>query len=249
MGIDRKQSVYDVIIAGAGPVGLFLACELALRRCSVLVLEKAENPRSPLKQIPFGVRGLSAPTIEALSRRGLLAQLAVPQRLKDPHMAQGPQPRRQAGHFAGIPFHDALIDTSQWPYRLPSSTPTSLVAELEEIETVLTRRAEALGVDIMRGCAITGLHQTVDEVRVQSGEKTWPGSWLVGCDGSRSVVRKAGGFDFVGTEPEFTGYSAKVDLVNPNGVALGILSHFSLSWGCLSIATHLNFHLPWIPPA
>ncbi len=37
--------------------------------------------------------------------------------------------------------------------------------------------------------------------------------------------------------------------VSANGVALGISSHFSLSWGCLSIATHLNFHLPWIPPA
>jgi 2-polyprenyl-6-methoxyphenol hydroxylase-like FAD-dependent oxidoreductase len=63
---------HDVIISGAGPVGLFLACELALAKCSVLVLEKAENPHSPLKQFPFGIRGLSTPTIEALYRRGLL---------------------------------------------------------------------------------------------------------------------------------------------------------------------------------
>ena len=75
---DQKHS-YDVIISGAGPVGLFLACELALAKCSVLILEKAENPHSPLKQLPFGIRGLSAPTIEALYRRGLLKELEVPQ--------------------------------------------------------------------------------------------------------------------------------------------------------------------------
>jgi 2-polyprenyl-6-methoxyphenol hydroxylase-like FAD-dependent oxidoreductase len=51
----QTTSVYDVIIAGAGPVGLFLACELALAKCSVLILEKAENPHSPLKQLPFGM--------------------------------------------------------------------------------------------------------------------------------------------------------------------------------------------------
>jgi 2-polyprenyl-6-methoxyphenol hydroxylase-like FAD-dependent oxidoreductase len=57
--------MYDVVIAGAGPVGLFLACELRLADVSVLVLEQAEDPRSPLKRLPFGMRGLSAPTIEA----------------------------------------------------------------------------------------------------------------------------------------------------------------------------------------
>ena len=49
---------YDVIIAGAGPVGLFLASELRLAKRSVLVLERAEDPRAPLKRLPFGMRGL-----------------------------------------------------------------------------------------------------------------------------------------------------------------------------------------------
>jgi 2-polyprenyl-6-methoxyphenol hydroxylase-like FAD-dependent oxidoreductase len=64
--------LYDVIIAGAGPVGLFLACELRLAGCSVLVLEKAQDPHSPLKSLPFGLRGLSVPSIENLDRRDLL---------------------------------------------------------------------------------------------------------------------------------------------------------------------------------
>src|ERR1700683_2537380 len=102
----QNLSIHDVIISGAGPVGLFLACELALAKCSVLILEKAENPHSPLKQFPFGIRGLSAPTIEALYRRGLLEGLEVPKRLRNPHTTTVQGTRRQAGHFAGIPFYE-----------------------------------------------------------------------------------------------------------------------------------------------
>src|SRR5271163_5025727 len=98
---NQNHSVYDAIISGAGPVGLFLACELALANCSVLTLEKAEDPHSPLKQLPFGIRGLSAPTIESLYRRGLLDDLEVPKRLKNPHAGAVQGPRRQVGHFAG----------------------------------------------------------------------------------------------------------------------------------------------------
>jgi 2-polyprenyl-6-methoxyphenol hydroxylase-like FAD-dependent oxidoreductase len=217
----QDQSIYDVIISGAGPVGLFLACELALAKCSVLVLEKAEQPSSPLKQLPFGIRGLSAPTIEALYRRGLLEELEIHKRLKSPHQNAGQGARRQVGHFAGIPFHEGDIDTSQWKYRLPGSTPTSLISEMEELETVFSRRAEALGVVTRRGIAITGFHQTGDGVTVQSGDQSFKGKWLVGCDGSRSVVRKAGGFEFAGTEPEFTGYTAKVDLTDPDKLRPG----------------------------
>lgn len=217
----QDHAIYDVIISGAGPVGLFLACELALAKCSVLILEKAEHPDSPLKRLPFGIRGLSAPTIEALYRRGLLNELELHKRLKSPHQNAGQGARRQVGHFAGIPFHEGDIDTSQWKYRQPGSTPNSLISEMEEMETVLCRRAEALGVAIRRGFAITGFHQTENEVTVQSGDRSFTGKWLVGCDGSRSVVRKAGGFEFAGTEPEFTGYTAMVDIADPEKLKPG----------------------------
>src|ERR1700678_4456254 len=80
---NSQSALYDVVIAGAGPVGLFLACELRLANLSVLVLEQAEDRRSPLKRLPFGMRGLSAPTIEAFDRRGLLNDIAAPQRAKE----------------------------------------------------------------------------------------------------------------------------------------------------------------------
>ncbi len=195
----------DVLVAGAGPVGLYLACELALAGCSVLVLEKAESPHSPLKALPFGLRGLSASSIEALHRRGLLDELELPNRLKTPFAGAAPPGRTPAGHFAGIPFHREDIDESQWPLRLPTSTPASLLAEMAELEAVLARRAQALGVAIRRGLAITGFAQDADGVTVHCGAQAVTGRWLVGCDGARSVVRKAGGFGFDGTEPEFTG--------------------------------------------
>ncbi|WP_151085844.1 FAD-dependent monooxygenase [Hymenobacter baengnokdamensis] len=220
----QNQAVYDVIIAGAGPVGLFLACELALANCSVLVLEKAPSPHSPLKQLPFGLRGLNAPSVEALFRRGLLDELEVSKRIGFPHnpspASQTPKPQT-GGHFAGIAFSGSTIDISQWKYRLPSSTSTQLLSEIEELETVLARRAAALGVVIKRGRAIAGLQQTPDGVTVQAGDACFEAGWLVGCDGGRSAVRKAAGFDFAGTEPEFTGYTAQVDLADPEKLKPG----------------------------
>lgn len=213
----------DVIISGAGPVGLFLACELALAKCSVLILEKTENPHSTLKKLPFGIRGLSAPTIEALFRRGLLDELEIHQHLKNPHLASTPGqgPKRQAGHFAGIPFYDADIDATQWTYRLPGSPEASLISEIAELETILTRRAESLGVEIMYGFPVTDVHQTDAGVMVWSGNRFFEGKWLVGCDGSRSAVRKIGGFEFAGTEPEFTGYTTLLDIVDPEKLRPG----------------------------
>lgn len=221
MNPPQASSIYDVIIVGAGPVGLFLSGELALAGCAVLMLEKASQPQSPLKQFPFGIRGLSAPTIEALDRRGLLDELQVHRRLKHPHANAVEGARRQVGHFAGIPFHHGDVDPAKWTYRLPSSTSPSLLTDMEELENVLGRRAEALGVELRRGLAVNEVSQTEDGVTVKAGALSFSGRWLVGCDGSRSVVRKAGNFEFAGTEPEFTGYSMKLDLAAPEKLRAG----------------------------
>lgn len=221
MKATNNQTIYDAIISGAGPVGLLLACELALANCSVLVLEKAEDPHSPLKQLPFGIRGLSAPTIESLYRRGLLDELQIHKQIKNPHQNAKQGAQRQVGHFAGIPFIEGNVDASQWQYRLSSSTPPSLISEMQEMETVLARRAETLGVDIRRGLGVTGFTESEDELTVQAGDETFKARWLVGCDGSRSVVRKIGSFEFAGTEPEFTGYTTRMDLVDAEKLKQG----------------------------
>ncbi|KAA2266181.1 FAD-dependent oxidoreductase [Solihabitans fulvus] len=219
--------IYDVVIAGAGPVGLFLACELRLARLSVLVLERADDPHSPLKRLPFGMRGLSVPTIESFDRRGLLNDIVGLGHAKEGgrNAATGgheaDKPRRQAGHFAGIPFDYANIDTSMWQYRLPGPADTIMAADMEHIETALAARANSMGVEIRRGLAVEELDQSDDDVTIRAGGETFRGRWLVGCDGGRSVVRKAGGFEFAGTDPEFTGYSVQVEMADPDKLSLG----------------------------
>lgn len=213
---------YDVVIAGAGPVGLFLACELKHYGLAVAVLEQAENPNSPLKRLPFGMRGLSAPTLEALYRRGLLDAVTEAQQANDAsgatraaaHWMQ--QAQRPAGHFAGIPFFAECVDTSRWPYRLPSPAGTGLMVELQTLEAILEARARALGVEIRRGVAVEVFEQMDEHVLLRIEGEMLRARWLVGCDGGRSTVRKAGGFEFVGTEPEFTGYSLEVELADPD---------------------------------
>src|SRR5476651_450151 len=115
--------LYDAVIAGAGPVGLFLACELRLAGLSVVVLAQADKPHSPLKRLPFGMRGLSIPSVEALYPRGLLDDIAAP-----PHWMR--QSRRAGGHFAGIQFYDDRVDTSQWPYRLPNPASAGMATDM-----------------------------------------------------------------------------------------------------------------------
>ena len=132
--------LYDVMIAGAGPVGLFLACELRLAGLSVSVLEQAEDPRSPLKRLPFGLLGLSVPTVEAFYRRGLLNDLVSS---RDNSRSDAPaaahwmqQPRRPAGHFAGIQFFHDTIDTSTWSFRLPGPAGAGMTTvDMESLES------------------------------------------------------------------------------------------------------------------
>jgi len=224
----QDSKTYDVVIAGAGPVGLFLACELGLAGVTVLVLESAGDPDSPLKQLPFGMRGLSAPTIEAFYRRGLLDDIAQPEpaskratsaSTQAPHWMN--QQRRTGGHFAGIPFFLDDVAPSRWPYRLLSPAGTHMATTMKHIETVLSARARSRGVEIRRGVCVEGFDQSADNVTVRANGESVVGRWLVGCDGGRSTVRKTGGFEFTGTEPEFTGYSVEVELADADKLATG----------------------------
>ncbi|ASU39701.1 FAD-dependent oxidoreductase [Herbaspirillum sp. meg3] len=223
--------IYDAAIAGGGPVGLFLACELRLAGLSVLVLEQAEDPHSPLKQLPFGIRGLSIPTVESFYRRGLLDDIKAQQdatHASDPsrrgnagaaHWMQ--QPRLSGGHFAGIQFYRDNIDASKWAYRLPGQTDAILVSNMAHIESVLAARAGAMGVEIRRGFAVEAFEQSEEDVSVRAGGQAFRARWLIGCDGGRSTVRKLAHMEFAGTEPEFTGYSAEIEMADPDKLSPG----------------------------
>jgi 2-polyprenyl-6-methoxyphenol hydroxylase-like FAD-dependent oxidoreductase len=216
---------HDVVIAGAGPVGLFLACELRLAKVSVLVLEQAADPHSPLKRLPFGRRGLWASSLDAFYRRGMLDDITLPPPagtgFGSGAMANSSGAQRPAGHFAGIPLDYDNIDTTRWPYRLPGSPVANVSCDMAHLESVLAARAVAMGVEVRRGVGVDGFEASDQGVTVHASGASFRAGWLVGCDGARSTVRKAGGFGFAGTDPEFTGYSVLVDIADPGMLRAG----------------------------
>src|ERR1700678_92883 len=196
--------VYDVVIAGGGPVGLFLACELALAGTSVLVVERMETPHSPLKEGWMGMRGLNFPSVDALYRRGMLSDVRRSSlawldpvkpgfELQSKTNGSAPAPRF-AGHFAGIMLDVSKIDFSSNKYLVQGPSSSGGLISLEGIEEVLAEHAQRLGVEVRRGMPVTDVTQTEDDVTVQAGGESFQAKWRVGCDGGRSTVRKVAGF-------------------------------------------------------
>lgn len=217
--------MHDVVIVGAGPVGLALACELGLAGCSVLVLEREPGLGSPLRAAPLGRRGLSAASAEAFYRRGLLEPLLTAsgdQEVFDaaPEAAEPGRPRF-VGHFAGMMLDGDRVDAAALPFQLPGPSPEAVMTDLEAVETLLSERASKLGVDIRRGVTVSAVAQHGQSVAAHAGAEVHEARWLVGCDGGRSTVRKLAGFDFVGTEPQFTGYTMRATLADPERLRTG----------------------------
>ncbi|KAF9870356.1 FAD binding domain-containing protein [Colletotrichum karsti] len=214
--------LYDVIISGAGPVGLLLACELGLAGSSVLLLERDVKPESAWKSNPVGFRGLHLPSIELLYRRGLLDKLY--DLSERPHLPPKGPGMQFGGHFAGIPLNLNQLDLNRWKYRLPGPSLMPGPITIDRIEAVLAERAESLGVTILRGHGFKRIVKENDnDITVEAGEEgtTFRGRWLVGCDGGRSVIRHAAGFEFAGTEATLTGYVVHCDLDHPDRLVPG----------------------------
>jgi 2-polyprenyl-6-methoxyphenol hydroxylase-like FAD-dependent oxidoreductase len=225
--------IYDVVIAGAGPVGSFLACELKLAGVSVLVLERMEDPHSPLKAGWMGMRGLNLPSVEAFYRRGMLEDVRANalgwvnvgqnqgMELRGAADANSAPAPRFAGHFAGMMLDVTKIDFSNRKYAMAGPSASGGMVSLEAIELLLAERATELGVDLRRGMAVTNFTEDENGVTVYAGEESFQARWLVGCDGGRSAVRKLAAFEFAGTEPEFTGYTAAVKIADPEKLRPG----------------------------
>jgi 2-polyprenyl-6-methoxyphenol hydroxylase-like FAD-dependent oxidoreductase len=130
-------------------------------------------------------------------------------------------PPRFAGHFAGIMLDRQKVDFSDRKYAIDGLSASGGMVSLEGIELLLAERAAELGVDLRRGMAVTNFTEHESGVTVCSGDQSFQGRWLVGCDGGRSIVRKLAAFEFAGTEPEFTGYTASVKIADPEKLRPG----------------------------
>ncbi|MCY0993088.1 FAD-dependent monooxygenase [Nannocystis sp. ILAH1] len=215
----RAGNDFEVVIAGAGPVGLFLACELGLAGVSVLVLERDATTASPRKGPGLGMRGLNTAAVEAFYRRGLLDSLFDPR--ERAWTVEATASFQYAGNFAGIALDANRLRPARWTYKLPGPALLPGTSDLERIEGVLSGRARELGVAIERGAGVTGLVQDDEGVTVSAGARSVRAGWLVGCDGGRSVVRKSAGFEFVGSDATCAGYVFRGALGGPGRLSPG----------------------------
>ncbi|UKY49514.1 FAD-dependent monooxygenase [Streptomyces inhibens] len=218
----------DVVVAGGGPVGLMLACELALADVSVVVLERLTEVDTTIK-----AGAITSPSSEAFYRRGMLPDLAEVQRgaiemfssflrQRQAAGASGVKPPPKfAGHFAGIMLRGDLLDESDPDFDGPGPAAEVGLVPQEALERLLAARAAELGVVLRRGVTLTGFDAGEDGVHVHTSDGSLRTGWLVGCDGGRSTVRRLAGFPFPGTDPEITGHQALVEMTGSEALGLG----------------------------
>jgi 3-(3-hydroxy-phenyl)propionate hydroxylase len=198
-----QQSEHEVVIAGGGPTGMMLAAELALAGIDVAVVERRTT------QDVTGSRagGLHARTIEILEMRGVA----------DRFLAEG-----QTGQFGGFAWIPLRMSD------MPTRHPYVLALWQRHIERILAEWIGELPVRLHRGRDVTGFVQDDAGVRVAlSDGATLRAQYLVGCDGGRSVIRKAAGIDFAGWAPTVSHLIAEVETtqepaLGPRRDALGI---------------------------
>jgi 2-polyprenyl-6-methoxyphenol hydroxylase-like FAD-dependent oxidoreductase len=178
---------HAVVIAGGGPTGLMLAGELALAGVDVAIVER----RASQELVGSRAGGLHSRTIEVFDQRGIA----------DRFLAEG-QPAQVAG-FAGTP-----LDISDFPTRHPYG----LGLWQNHIERILAGWVDELEVPIYREREVTGFAQDDTGVDVElSDGKSLRAEYLIGCDGGRSLIRKAAGIEFPGWDPTTSALIAEVE--------------------------------------
>ncbi|MFE3718133.1 SDR family oxidoreductase [Streptomyces cyaneofuscatus] len=168
----------DVVVIGAGPVGLLLAGELSLGGAHVVVIERLTVPSTESRATTLHAR-----TMELLDQRGLLERF-------------GDCPSGPTGHYGGLPLDFGSLDS---PYPGLWKIPQTL------IRAVLLEWARELGADVRTGQTLVDLSQTDDRVvvraRTEHGRTTELTSrYAVGCDGEDSTTRRLAGIAFEGTD-------------------------------------------------
>ncbi|WP_431914712.1 FAD-dependent oxidoreductase [Nonomuraea jabiensis] len=195
----------EVIVAGAGPTGLALACELALGGVDVLVVERLPHR---IEQTKGGT--IQPRTQELLELRGLLEPMEARALSREP----------AGGHFAMLPVP---LDSTAWD----TAHPYPLSIPQGEIEKVLEERATALGVKVLRETAVTAVEQSDGGVVVTAGERRIEARYLVACDGGHSTVRKLLGVAFPGRSGTYTAVLADVRLSSVSDLVPKTIGHIS----------------------
>src|SRR5947208_3590183 len=179
---------HAVVIVGGGPTGLMLAGELALAGVDVAIVERRASQALPGSR----AGGLHSRTIEILDQRGIA----------DRFLAEG-----QVAQVAG--FASVRLDISDFPTRHPYG----LGLWQNHIERILAGWVGELAVTFYRGIEVTGFAQDDTGVDVElSDGRSLRAEYLLGCDGGRSLIRKAAGIAFPGSDPTTSNLIAEAEL-------------------------------------
>ncbi len=179
---------HEVVIAGGGPAGMMLAAELALAKIDVAVVER--RPDHVLAGSRAG--GFHSRTIEVLDQRGVA----------DRFLAEGQV--AQAAMLA-----TTVLDMSDFPTRHPYS----LGIWQNQIERIMAAWLAELPARIYHGCEVTGFAQDDTGVDIELADgQPLRAQYLVGCDGGRSLIRKAAGIAFPGWDPTRSNLIAEAEV-------------------------------------
>jgi 2-polyprenyl-6-methoxyphenol hydroxylase-like FAD-dependent oxidoreductase len=179
---------HAVVIAGGGPTGLMLAGELALAGVDVAIVERRASQDLPGSR----AGGLSSRTIEIFDQRGIA----------DRFLAEG-----QVAQVAG--FAVTRLDLSDFPTRHNYG----LALWQNHIERILAGWVGELAVTFYRGREVTRFAQDDTGVDIAlSDSQSLRAQYLVGCDGGRSLVRKAADIEFPGWDPTTSALLGQVEM-------------------------------------
>ncbi|MBO0675967.1 FAD-dependent monooxygenase [Mycolicibacterium sp. S2-37] len=195
----------QVLIAGAGPIGLTAAIELTRRGVDCRIVDPLTEPLQYAKAV-----GVQPRTLEVFENMGVLRRI----------LDAGIQMRGQCVYVNGEP-------AGRLELSLPADVPFQFLSIPQyETERILGEELALRGVTAQRGRRVSGFTQDDDGVTVtiagDAGEETVRAQYLIGADGAHSVVRKALGLTFEGAafSEQYMLGDVEVDWSQPRGYAV-----------------------------